>query len=383
MRARTGKKRVALLLLAGLFACDGGASTEVRAGPEPVLPAVERAFSAPEAAERAKHFDPAALAAWQRLQGDATVRFLGVSDLRPDADAAQATIDFDHEGWPMAVGLTLRHTDAGWRIATVDADAGLQRRLEALGPTGLPRAGAARTWAGGLAGRDAAGRPTAAILVLATPAGLEVDGGPPLPAKAEPLTEALRAAVARREALAASAHATARIQAAFALPRATPGSLLPMLCAWAREAGIREHLVVVRGADGGPGVLSLPAIERGPSPSAPPPGPACVPSAPDQPIPLTCTPPFAPYLVLRGTPEGQRLEAAGEAVILGDLVDASVPEHLGPALARLRAAHPGLLGLRLRTGTNVSHGQIVGLLDAARIAAPDLPVLPEFDEGAQ
>jgi hypothetical protein len=389
MRACLALSLVCCACVAALPACRGGAPTDAQAGPEPLLPAIERAFSAVDATERARGFDAPALAAWQRLQGDATHRFLSVSDLRPGpggTDAAAATIDFDREGWPMAVALTLRHTDTGWRIATVDADGALERRLAALGPNGLPRAGAARTWAGGLAGRDAAGRPTAAILVLATPAGLEVDGGPPLAPTPQAISEALRAAVARREALATSAHATARIQAAFALPRDTPADLLPRLSEWARAAGIREHLLVVRGADGGPSVLALPAVERTPSPPAPPPGPGCAPasaapgSTPAGPPPLTCTPAFAPYLVLRATPEGQRLEAAGEAVLLGDLVDASVPEHLGPALSRLRAAHPGLLGLRMLTGTDVSHGQVVGLLDAARIAAPDLAVLPEPEE---
>jgi hypothetical protein len=196
------------------------------------------------------------------------------------------------------------------------------------------------------------------------------------------VTDALRGAVARREALAASAHATARIQAAFALPRDTPADLLPRLSDWAREAGVGEHLLVVRSADGGPAVLPLPAVERTPSPPAPPTGPGCAPVSPAAQLPLTCTPAYAPYLVLRATPEGQRLEASGESVVLGDLVDASVPEHLGPALAKLRSAHPGLLGLRVLTGADVSHGQLVGLLDAARIAAPDLPVLPEFDERA-
>lgn len=388
MRACLALSLVCCACVAALPACRGSAQTNAQAGPEPVLPAIERAFSAADATERARGFDAPALAAWQRLQGDGTHRFLSVSDLRPGAtdDNAAATLDFDRDGWPMAVGLTLRHADTGWRIATVDADGALERRLAALGPNGLPRAGAARTWDGGLAGRDAAGRPTAAILVLATPAGLEVDGGPPLSPTPEAITDALRAAVARREALAASAHATARIQAAFALPRDTPADLLPSLCDWAREAGVPEHLLVVRGADGGPSVLALPAVERRPSPPTPPPGPGCAPasaapgSAPAAPPPLTCTPAFAPYLVLRATPEGQRLEAAGESVLLGDLVDASVPEHLGPALSRLRAAHPGLLGLRMLTGTDVSHGQVVGLLDAARIAAPDLAVLPEPEE---
>lgn len=383
MRARTGPLLVASLLVAVLTACRGEAGREAASGPGPILPVVERAFSAAPGPERDALFDPAALGAWRRLQGDAADRFLGVSDLRPgpgDA-AADATIDFDRDGWPLAVSLTLRHTDAGWRVAAVDADGALQRRAGALGPNGLPRAGAARTWAGGLAGRDAAGRPTAAILVLATTAGLEVDGGPPLAPTPAAVTEALRAAVSRREALATSAHATARIQAAFALPRDTPADLLPRLSDWAREAGVREHLLVVRGADGGPAVLALPAVERTPSPPSPPPGPGCAPGSPAPP-PLTCTPAYAPYFVLRASPDGQRLEAAGESVLLGDLVDASVPEHLGPALSRLRAAHPGLLGVRLRVGADVSHGQVVGLLDAARIAAPDLPVLPEFEEAA-
>ena len=395
----TGASRFApmalLCLLAGCDSLTVRDTETVRAA----LPVVERAFGSAPANDREPLFTPSAWTVWRGLEsggagasGDSggTVRLTAVSDLRWVSDAQRAVVvDLEWARWPLAVraDLTLDPV-TDWRVTAVDSDGVLRRHLESLGPHGLPRAGAARPWMGGLAGRDGASRPTAAILVLVTDVGVEIDGGRPAPVEAEVVIRGLRAAVARREALAAAAHATARIQAAFALPRETPSGLLPKLCVWGRSAGVREQLLLVRGADGGPAVLALPALDDVARAPAPPPAPTCAAAgaaagaAAVNAAPRTCDPAWAPYLVLSSTAAGYTLEAAGESLVLGDLVDASVPEHLGPAVSRLRNAHPGLVGLRFRTGPGVSHGQVVGFLDAARIAAPDLPVLPEFEESS-
>jgi hypothetical protein len=118
---------------------------------------------------------------------------------------------------------------------------------------------------------------------------------PPEPAR---VVDALRLAAARRTRMAEDAHATARLQVAFGLPRDTPAPLLPQLMRWAREAGIDEHLVLVRGPDGGPGVLSLPA-----TPATPATGLPVGTSA-------ACAPPPAPPAAPEGTPDAQATAAA-------------------------------------------------------------------------
>ncbi len=399
-------RRLALPVLgACVVACDPlavapGAGGLTNAHGPPVLPAIEFAFGSAPPAERQPHFTPPAWAALAALAPDAP-GFLAVSDLRyVDEDRRAGEVDLEIDHWPISLSFEAAVTPEGVRITTVDADASYWRHRALLDPGGLPRAGTARPWQGGLNGHDAAGRPTASVLVLATTAGLEVDGGAPLPAEPARIVDALRLAAARRTRMAEEAHATARLQVAFGLPRDTPAPLGPQLMRWAREAGLDEHLVLVRGPDGGPGVLSLPSTPATPVTGLPVgTSPACAPEiaappprkgrrvrkAPPPPPPppqaLTCQPAFAPYLLLGPAPGGWVLEGGGERVALGDLAQAAVPEHIGPRITHLRTTHPGRVGLRLRTGPSQTHGDVVALLDAVRSAAPELPALPEHDEG--
>jgi len=402
--ARTVRHLALPLIGACAAACDSPtAAPGVRElatghGP-PVLPAIEFAFGSAPPAERQPHFTPPAWAALAALAPDAP-GFLAVSDLRyVDEERRAGAVDLEIDHWPISLSFEAVVTPEGVRITTVDADASYWRHRALLDPGGLPRAGTARPWQGGLNGNDAAGRPTASVLVLATTAGLEVDGGAPLPVEPARIVDALRLAAARRTRMAEESHATARLQVAFGLPRDTPAPLLPQLMRWSREAGIEEHLVLVRGPDGGPGVLALPSTPPTPvtglpvgtspacAPEAPPPPPRKgrrARKAPPRPLPapgsLTCEPAFAPYLLLGPAPGGWVLEGGGERVALGDLARATVPEHIGPRITYLRTTHPGRVGLRLRTGASQTHGEVVALLDAVRGAAPELPALPEYDE---
>jgi hypothetical protein len=398
-------RRLALPVLgACVAACDPlpvdpGAGGHTLGRHPPVLPAIEFAFGSAPPAERQPAFTPPAWAALAALAPDAP-GFLAVSDLRFLDDTRRAgEVDLEIDHWPISLAFEAELTNDGVRITTVDADASYWRHRALLDPGGLPRAGTARPWQGGLNAHDAAGRPTASILVLSTKAGLEVDGGAPLPPEPARVVDALRLAAARRTRMAEDAHATARLQVAFGLPRDTPAPLLPQLMRWAREAGIDEHLVLVRGPDGGPGVLSLPATPATPATGlpvgtsaacAPPPAPPPPrkgrrmrkpPPPPPPPQALTCQPTFAPYLLLTPSAGGWLLEGGGERAALGDLAAAAVPEHIGPRISHLRSTHPGRVGLRLRTGPSQTHGDVVALLDAVRSASPDLPALPEHVEG--
>ena len=132
-----------------------------------------------------------------------------------------------------------------------------ERLVELLGPSGFPIIRGAEKWAGGFAGRDAAGRPTASIMVVGHQAGTFVDGEGPFPHKAGPVKAALRRAMKTRAALAERAHAVYRPQAALALGRRQPAHLLVDLANWASEAGAEGLQLVARTTDGKPAWVPL------------------------------------------------------------------------------------------------------------------------------
>ncbi len=287
---------------------------------------------------------------------DATrYRYLHPAELRRlTADRLAGEAAFTVDGWPAAITFELgRAGDGTWRVESVAAPEEQRRLMTLLGPLGLPVVRDAEPWNGGLAGRDAAGRPTAAVLLLALEGALYVDGVHRVPNRREPAVEALRAALATRTALAHDAHATYRPQVAIALPRDASALRHALLARWAEEAGAEALMLVVRRADGGPG--QLPLARRAPAA------------------------PGAHPVVAR-----VRQDIAAVTLTVGDDVrtlprtaGAADDAALADAFAALHAAHPTLAGVVIEADPDGAHGALVSLLRSAQRAAGELPIATE------
>ncbi len=333
-----------------------------RAG-APDAPAAESAWATVNAAFGDDLHDPAARtrrfsgAAIEQLvlarELDVTrYRFLHPAELRrltPERLAGEAAFTVD--GWPAAVTFELGRTgDGGWRVESVAPPEEQRRLMTLLGPLGLPIVRDAEPWNGGLAGRDAAGRPTAAVLLLALEGALYVDGVHRVPNRREPAVEALRAALATRTALARDAHATYRPQVAIALSRDVSALRHALLARWAEEAGAEALMLVVRRADGGPG--QLPLARR--APAAPGTHPVVA--------------------VVRQDIAAVTLSVGEDTHTLPRAAGAVDDAALADAFARLHAAHPTLAGVVIEADPDGAHGALVSLLRSAQRAAGELPI---------
>ena len=271
---------------------------------------------------------------------------------RVGPDVRSAEVAYAIDGWPMALRVQLGRDDADgrWRIIDVE-DPGIQQaRLELLAETGLPSAPSARPWRGGLSARDAVGRPTATVLMLAWRDTVEVDGIILQRPREGEIVSAVEGAVRIRSRLAADAHATYTPQVAIALESRAPAGRLAELISAAEAGGVQEHLLVVRGPRGAPALMPL-AREAD---------------------------------AARRLPPAARL-TDGEThltLTLGEAVE-RVP-HKGPgvdrdalreALNRLIAARPELAGVVVQLWARGDHGYTVRLLDALRAAAPQLALV--------
>lgn len=288
----------------------------------------------------------------------ARYRFLSVAELRRVDDRRRiGEVAFTIDGWPasLAVELTLGD-DGGWRITEVESTAAQERLLEVLGPTGLPIVKVVEPWKGGFAGRDAAGRPTAAVLLLVIGDRVQIDGGEPLPLEEAPVVEAITHAIRTRRELADDAHATYRPHVALALPRAAPSTRHAELADWAVTAGAEALQLVVRSREGTP--AWIPLARR------------------------VLAAPGSLHNVLRLGREGSRL------VISVDRETIEVPDKSGqPDFDGLAA---GLRAMVERVGRpdggvivahpDVPHGALLALHVAARAALPDVPFTSEVPE---
>ncbi len=281
-------------------------------------------------------------------------RFLGVTDLRRiDGDHREAVVDVSIDRWPLSVGVSVGRVLGEWKVTGFEPLEHTRWRLRFLDQEGLPRAGTARPLQVGLDGRDAAGRPSAVIVLLADGETLAVDGRQ-VENSRDAVVERLREAIALRQRLAEAVHAQARAQAGLGLRADEVAGRLPVLLEWARAAGLNEAVLLVRAPDGSPAYLPLPRIEEQP------PGRSAPPT-------ITCSQELD-VLVLEI--EGQR---ATVPISANGPIDA---RSLEQALAGLRRTHGGIVGIRLPLGLYSSHGHTAALLDALRAAAPELPVLP-------
>ena len=221
--------------------------------------------------------------------------------------------------------------------------------MELLGPDGLASSPAALPWSGGLAGRDAAGRPSAAVMVLGVRGRVWVDGAPVEDNDRGPVVAALKAGIRARAQLARDAHATYRPQVAIALPRDASSLQHALLADWAVEAGAVALGLVVRAKGAGPGYLPL--ARRGLAP----PG-VTSPNVLRIRRDLTGV-----HVAVGGAQHSVPAQALADKSRLGDLLRALRREH-APTGALIEAYADG------------DHGGVVALLDACRVTAPDLAV---------
>ena len=342
----------AALLLWSLTACSSG--TKAPAAEATTFSTVRDVFEKGffDATARAAGMSPQA-ASNLRLPGllDASrYSFLHVGELRRVTDTRRVgDVAFAIDGWPAALDIELKRSKAGWKVVGVGKPEAQQALVDLLGPDGLASAPAAMTWNGGLAGRDAAGRPSAAVMLLGVRDRIWVDGRPMRQNAREPVVAALRAALAARAQLARDAHATYRPQVAIALPRDASSLRHALLADWAVEAGAVSLGLVVRTKGAGPGYLPL--ARRGPAP----PGV----TEPD-------------VLRMRRDLTGVHF-AVGEtkqSVAAADLADKA---SIGRALEAIRRSHAPV-GAVIESYADGDHGGVVALLNACRAAAPDLAV---------
>ncbi|MCB9545520.1 MAG: hypothetical protein H6706_06510 [Myxococcales bacterium] len=348
-------RRISLFLFTFLLGC----SADERGGP-----AAGRPLSAFEVASRAfgsAFFDAEARGALLtgrareafRLPGliePDRYRFLQVAELRRvDDDRREGEVAFAIDGWPAQLAVELTRSADGWRISKVDDAATQQALVDVLGARGLPRARTAEPWPGGLAGRDANGRPTAAALVMVTAAGFWVDGRR-VPDEPGAIRSAIADALAARQQLAWVAHATYRPHVAIALAADAPALRHAQIAALAVEAGAEALMLVVRDPQGGPAFLPLAHAE-----------------------PLPVGERVPPVIDVQQTTAGVRLAVGEVAADVPPGDDGLRVESLRPAVASLQRAEPAA-GFLFHPDPGGNHARAVALLDALRSAASGLPI---------
>ncbi len=285
-------------------------------------------------------------------------QFLSVAEVRRIDDRRRVgEVAFAVDGWPATLEFELiRGDDGGWRVDRVAPPEVQQRLLELLGPSGLPIAREVEPWSGGLAGRDAAGRPTAAVLLKVQDDKAFVDGGEPLPLEEGPVGAALTAAIKTRRELADDAHATYRPHVALALPRAATSKLHVELSRWALDAGAEALQIVVRSREGTPAFVPLARRVIAPG--------GAVANA---------------WRIVR---EKGRLELrAGDRIAKVPDKDGSLDlDGLGAALAKAVDAMGKPDGLVLVAHDDLPHGTVIDVHLAARAALPEVPMTGEDAE---
>lgn len=356
----------ALAIALALWACGGESKTDEADDAPAGTGAPTAQLSAWAAAAEAfspKLFDQAHRDAWMtpqmqtqfvlpRLITPKRYQLLQVAELRRvSADERAGEIAFAVDGWPMALSIGMQKTTDGWRVHRVSAPAvqeALVRLIELKG--GLPQSDTAEPWPGGLAGKDSNGRPTAAAFVLATTAGLWVDGQP-VADNAAAVQVAIRAALKARTDLAQAAHATYLPHVAIALDGAARSDRLAQIADWAVEAGAETLMLIVRDPTGGPAFMPVAVVEE-------------VPAGEKK----------KPVIRVRPTDEGLVLAMSLEIGEVEETVAGAVPTRvqLAPVFTRLQAEEPAV-GILFEPAIG-DHARTVALFDALHVAAPDVPI---------
>lgn len=355
--------RICSALVALCVGCGGETpETPDPAAPAQAAPIARSAWSAAAEAFGPKLFDEKHRARWfaepirpavvlPRLIKPERYQFLQVAELRRvTADQRVGEFAFAVDGWPMALGFGMRRTADGWQVNGI-AEAPVQQALIGLvEPGGLPQSDTAEPWPGGLAGKDANGRPTAAAFVLVTGAGLWVDGQP-IADNAAAIQGAIRKALKGRTDLAQTAHATYRPHVALALSAGTAAKRLPELAAQAVEAGAETLMIIVRDPTGGPAFMPLAVVEE-------------VPAGEKK----------LPVIRARATKDGLVLAMSLEVGEVEETLTGERPTRLQlePILKRLQAEEKAV-GILFEPAAG-DHTRAVALLDLLRTAAPGVPI---------
>lgn len=351
---------LALGLLAFALASSSGCEGEEKKPQFSAWSTVKAAFDGKalfDAGARQRHFSPEAIdsLALPSLISPERYAFLYIDDVhRVDAGTRKGKVAFSVDEWPMSLGITLSKTPEGpWKITGVDDPALQRRRLALIGEDGLPAAPTARPWRGGLAARDAVGRPTASVLVLVEPDRVEVDGIPVPKDDRAAHVQAIRDAVARRTRLANDAHAGYTPQVAIAMARRAPAAQLASFAAIAREAEVEEVLLVVRGPGGRPALYPLARITNAEG-NVPP-----------------------PVIEARESEAGLSLTLGEQVVQIprkGPVIDR---DQLRLTMDQMLEAEATPVGVRLYPWASGEHRHTVAVLDAIRASAPGFPILVE------
>lgn len=360
--SRLSIEALVLFALSAFAGCGDKATTAPEAAPSDDVAAARSAWAAAGEAFSARLFDPAHLTRWfaepvrpavvlPRLITAERYQLLQVAELRRVSDDQRVgEIAFAVDGWPMAIGFGIRRTTDGWQVNGI-AEAPVQQALVSLvEPGGLPQSDTAEPWPGGLAGRDANGRPTAAAFVLVTGAGLWVDGQP-VTDNAAALQGAIRAALKGRTDLAQAAHATYRPHVALAMSADTRGARLAEVVEQAVEAGAETLMIIVRDPTGGPAFMPLAVVEE-------------VPAGEKK----------LPVIRARATKAGLVLAMSLEVGEVEETLAGALPTRaqLAPVLERLQAEEAAV-GILFEP----EHGDFartIALLDLLRTAAPGVPI---------
>lgn len=336
-----------------LGACGGEAPPHADHLTSP-LATVEAAFGPAlfDVAARSRHFAPAAFDAFLLARRVDPKRYerLPVTELRRlDADRRAARVAFSVDDWPLALDVVLARGLDAWQVVEVPPPEEQQIWLDLLGPDGLPGAPNAEPWRGGLAGRDADGRPTAQVVVVAHEARVWVDGDP-VANQHDPVVEAIQRHLQVRHRLAQAVHATAVPEVVIALPGGAAASRHALLADWAVEAGAEGLRLAVRGPAGKP--ATLPLARRGPRPRGP--------AAP-------------PLVVIQRDMAEVRLQVGDQVEVVPTQAGGRLnPGSLAAAFQRLKPLRP--VGAVLIANFETDHARTVDLLDHWQVAAPGLPL---------
>lgn len=345
-----------------LMACGDAPEAPAPAASATATPSARSAWSAAAEAFGPKLFDEKHRARWfaepirpavvlPRLIKAERYQFLQVAELRRVTDDQRVgEVAFAVDGWPMAIGFGVRRTSDGWQVNGI-AEAPVQQSLISLvEPGGLPQSDTAEPWPGGLAGKDANGRPTAAAFVLITGAGLWVDGQP-VADNAAAIQGAIRKALKGRTDLALTAHATYRPHVALAMSADTRARRLPELVDQAVEAGAETLMVIVRDPTGGPAFMPLAVVEE-------------VPAGEKK----------LPVIRAQATKDGLVLAMSLEIGEVEETLTGTRPTRLqlAPVLKRLQAEEKAV-GILFEPLAG-DYARAVALLDLLRTAAPGVPI---------
>ena len=195
-------------------------------------------------------------------------RFLHLAELvTTGRDTRTGEVAISIDGWPTTVHFTMGRQEGRWMITGVGSTDAQRRILELLGPVGLPYVDSATTWTGGLAGRDAYGRPNGSVLVVVVGGRVYIDGRIETAYRQNDITAAIDSALKTRATVAKGAYATYRPHVAIALIQNAPMMMVSDLTKWAFNAGADAVQILVRRKNNSPGWLGIGQIKPGNSTS--------------------------------------------------------------------------------------------------------------------